>query len=159
MNNAIVKIWEGTKDGIKWFLIQAGVLLAISLLYYLGLYCYSLFSGIGFREVLMSYPLLGRAGAYNWRTGLCLAIPIYSLLFGWWHAFFTKKSQRWTYVFPWLLLMVLLYLHVAHERDWAFQIITVDEYMLAGWMAPVLGILSHSILKRTKAGLDLDGIV
>ena len=77
MNNAIVKIWEGTKDGIKWFLIQACVLLAISLLYYLGLYCYSLFSGIGFREVLMSYPLLGRAGAYNWRTGLCLAIPIY----------------------------------------------------------------------------------
>ena len=69
MNNAIVKIWEGTKDGIKWFLIQAGVLLAISLLYYLGLYCYSLFSGIGFREILMSYPLLGRAGAYNWRTG------------------------------------------------------------------------------------------
>ena len=97
MNNAIVKIWEGTKDGIKWFLIQACVLLAISLLYYLGLYCYSLFSGIGFREVLMSYPLLGRAGAYNWRTGLCLAIPIYSLLFGWWHAFFTKKSQRWTF--------------------------------------------------------------
>jgi len=144
MNNAIVNIWDGTKDGIKWFLIQAGVLLAISLLYYLGLYCYSLFSGIGFREVLMSYPLLGRAGAYNWRTGLCLAIPIYSLLFGWWHAFFTKKSQRWTYVFPWLLLMVLLYLHVAHERDWAFQIITVDEYMLAGWLAPVFGIILHS---------------
>ena len=143
MNNEIVNIWEGTKDGIKWFLIQAGVLLAISLLYYLGLYCYSLFSDIGFREVLMSYPLLGRAGAYNWRTGLCLAIPIYSLLFGWWHAFSTKKSQRWTYVFPWLLLMVLFYLHVAHERDWAFQIITVDEYMLAGWLAPMFGIAAQ----------------
>lgn len=148
MNNAIVKIWEGTKDGIKWFLIQAGVLLAISLLYYLGLYCYSLFSGIGFREVLMSYPLLGRAGAYNWRTGLCLAIPIYSLLFGWWHAFFTKKSQWWTFVFPWLLLMVLFYLHVAHERDWAFQIITVDYYMLAGWLAPAFGAIIQCFCKR-----------
>ena len=98
----------------------------------------------------MSYPLLGRAGAYNWRTGLCLAIPIYSLLFGWWHAFFTKKSQRWTYVFPWLLLMVLFYLHVAHERDWAFQIIMVDEYLLAGWSAPVIGIILHVLCKRTK---------
>ena len=150
MNNAIVKIWEGTKGGIKWFLIQAGVLLAISLLYDLGLYCYSLFSGIGFREVLLSYPLLGRAGAYNWCTGLCLAIPIYSLLFGWWHAFFTKKSQWWTFVFPWLLLMVLFYLHVAHERDWAFQIITVDEYMLAGWLAPVMGIVLHFLCKRAR---------
>ena len=148
MSTTLSKLWKGTKDGVKWILIQAGVLLAIGLLYYLGLLCYSLLTGMEFRE-----------GAYNWRTGLCIAIPIYSLLFGWWHAFFTKKSQRWTFVFPWLLLMVLFYLHVAHERDWAFQIITVDEYMLAGWMAPVLGILSHSILKRTKAGLDLDGIV
>lgn len=150
MNNAIVNIWEGTKDGIKWFLIQAGVLLAISLLYCLELYCYSLFSGIGFREVLMSYPLLGRAGAYNWRTGLCLSIPIYSLLFGWWHAFFPKKEQWWTYVFPWLLLLVLFYLHVAKERDWYFQIITVDEYMLAGWLAPVMGIVLHFLCKRAR---------
>lgn len=158
MSTTLSKLWKGTKDGVKWILIQAGVLLAIGLLYYLGLLCYSLLTGMEFREALISYPI-GGSGAYNWRTGLCIAIPIYSLLFGWWHAFFTKKSQRWTFVFPWLLLMVLFYLHVAHERDWAFQIITVDEYMLAGWMAPVLGILSHSILKRTKAGLDLDGIV
>lgn len=150
MNNAIVKIWKGTKDGIKWFLIQAAVLIAISILYYLGLFCYSLISGIGFREVLMSYPLLGRAGVYNWRTGLCLAIPIYSLLFGWWHAFFPKREQRWTIVFPWLLLQVLFYLHVAQERDWYFQIITVDEYMLAGWLAPVMGIILHVLCKRAK---------
>ena len=151
MNNAIVKIWKGTKDGIKWFLIQAAVLIAISILYYLGFFCYSLISGIGFREVLMSYPLLGRAGAYNWRTGLCLAIPIYSLLFGWWHAFFTKKSQWWTFVFPWLLLMALFYLHVAHERDWAFQIIKVDEYMLAGWLAPLFGLVLHCLLKIVRS--------
>ena len=69
MSTTLSKFWKGTKDGIKWFLIQAGVLLAISLLYYLGLYCYSLFSGIEFREVLMSYPLLGRAGAYNLTIG------------------------------------------------------------------------------------------
>ena len=150
MPTTLSKLWKGTKDGIKWFLIQAGVLLAISLLYYLGLYCYSLFSGIGFREVLMSYPLLGRAGAYNWRTGLCFAIPIYSLLFGWWHAFFPKKEQWWTYVFPWLLLLVLFYLHVAQERDWYFQIITVDEYMLAGWLAPVIGIILHVLCMCAK---------
>lgn len=83
MSTTLSKLWKGTKDGIKWFLIQAGVLLAISLLYYLGLLCYSLLTGMGFREALMSYPI-GGSGAYNWLTGLCVAIPIYSLLFGWW---------------------------------------------------------------------------
>lgn len=147
MSTILSKLWKGTKDGIKWFLIQAGFLLAIGLLYYLGLLCYSLLTDMGFREALMSYPI-GGSGAYNWRTGLCIAIPIYSLLFGWWHAFFTKKSQRWTYVFPWLLLMVLFYLHVAHERDWAFQIITVDHYMLAGWLAPAFGAIIQCFCKR-----------
>ena len=69
MNDAIVKIRKGTKDGVKWFLIQAGILLAIELLYYLGLLCYSRFTDMGFREALMSYPLFGKAGAYSWRTG------------------------------------------------------------------------------------------
>ena len=91
----------------------------------------------------MAYPLFGRVGPYDWQMGLCMSIPIYTLLFGWWHAFFPKKEQWWTYVFPWLLLLVLFYLHVAQERDWYFQVITVDEYMLAGWLAPVMGIILH----------------
>lgn len=83
MSTTLSKLWKGTKDGIKWFLIQAGVLLAIGLLYYLVLLFYSLLTGMGFRKALMSYPI-GGSGAYNWLTGLCIAIPIYSLLFGWW---------------------------------------------------------------------------
>ena len=149
MPTTLSKLWKGTKDGIKWFLIQAGVLLAIGLLYYLGLLCYSLHTGMEFREALISYPI-GGLGAYNWRTGFCMSIPIYSLLFGWWHAFFPKKEQWWTYVFPWLLLLVLFYLHVAQERDWYFQIITVDEYMLAGWLAPVLGIFLQCVLSGDR---------
>ena len=82
MSTTLSKLWKGTKDGVKWILIQAGVLLAIGLLYYLGLLCYSLLTGMEFRETLISYPI-GGSGAYNWRTGLCIAIPIYSLLFGW----------------------------------------------------------------------------
>ena len=46
--------------------------------------------------------------------------------------------------------MVLFYPHVAQERDWYFQVITVDEYMLAGWLAPVMGIILHVLCKRAK---------
>lgn len=145
MNLVLTKVWDGTLKGLKWMMIQFLILICVGLLYHLALLCYSLISDIGFREVLMSFPLFGKAGAYDWRLGLCLAIPIYSLLFGWWHAFFTKKSQRWTYFLPWLLLMAVSYLHVAQERDWYFQIITLDEYMLAGCLAPLFGILLYGI--------------
>lgn len=144
MDSVITKIWDGTKKGLKWIAIQFLVIIAIGLLYYLGLFCYSLFTDMGLREAIMAYPLFGKAGPYDWRVGFCMSIPIYSLLFGWWHAFFPKKEQWWTYVFPWVCLLVLFYLHVAQERDWYFHIIKVDEYILAGWLAPVFGIILHS---------------
>ena len=149
MGSVINKIWDGTKKGLKWIAIQFLVIIAIGLLYYLGLFFYSLFTNMGLREAMMAYPLFGRVGPYDWQVGLCMSIPIYSLLFGWWHAFFPKKEQWWTYLFPWLLLLVLFYLYVAQERDWYFQIITVDEYMLAGWLAPMMGIILHLVLLRS----------
>ena len=151
MDSIITKIWDGTKKGLKWITIQFLVIIAIGLLYYLGLLCYSLFTDMGLREAIMAYPLFGRVGPYDWQIGLCLSIPIYTLLFGWWHAFFPKKEQWWTYVFPWLLLLVLFYLHVAQERDWYFQVITVDEYMLAGWIAPMFGIIIQDIEKLVRS--------
>ena len=150
MDSAITKIWDGTKKGLKWIAIQFLVIMAIELLYYLGLFSYALFTNMGLREAIMAYPLFGKAGFYDWRAGLSMSIPIYTLLFGWWHAFFPGKEQWWTYVFPWLLLLVLFYLHVAQERDWYFQIITVDEYLLAGWMAPVFGIFLQCVLSGDR---------
>ena len=131
MTPIIDKIWAGTKKGLKWIAVQFLVIMAIGLLYYLGLFCYSLLTDMGLREAIMAYPLFGRVGPYDWQVGLCMSIPIYTLLFGWWHAFIPKKEQWWTYVFPWLFLLVLFYLHVAQEREWYFQIITVDEYMVS----------------------------
>ncbi len=150
MGSVINKIWDGTRKCLKWIAIQFLVIMAIELLYYLGLFGYALFTDMDLREALMLYPFLGKAGFYDWRAGLSMFIPIYTLLFGWWHAFFPKREQWWTYVFPWLLLLVLFYLHVAQERDWYFQIITVDEYMLAGWMAPVFGIFLQCVLSGDR---------
>ena len=152
MASTIGRIWGGTKKGLKWIAIQFLVIVAIELLYSLGLVCYSLFTDMGFREAVMTYPLSGKTGLYNWETGLCISIPFYSLLFGWWHAFFPNKKQWWTYLFPWLILLLLFYLHVAQEREWAFRIITVDEYMLAGWLAPLLGIILHCFLSGHVMG-------
>lgn len=65
MESVINKIWDGTKKGLKWIAIQFLVIIAIGLLYYLGLFCYSLFTDTGLREAIMAYPLFGRVGPYD----------------------------------------------------------------------------------------------
>ena len=41
MDSVITKIWDGTKKGLKWIAIQFLVIIAIGLLYYLGLFSYA----------------------------------------------------------------------------------------------------------------------
>ena len=81
-------------------------------------------------------------------AGVLLAIPVYTLLFGWWNAFFPERKHWWTYIIPWLGFMMIFYLHVASGRDWDFQIISVDEYMLGGWLAPMIGRLIQALVAR-----------
>ena len=142
--NAIETIWSGTKKGLKWIAIQYAAVVGLAILYYLGLLVYSLFVDTTVREVLMRSP----HSFYTWQTGVLVAIPIYTLLFSWWNAFFSERRHWWTYIIPWLCFMLIFYLHVASGRDLDFQIISVDEYMLGGWLAPVCGLALHILLFR-----------
>ncbi len=44
------------------------------------------------------------------------------------------------------MIMLLAYLHVVQIRDWYFQIITVDDYMLGMWLAPAFGVVIQTPL-------------
>ena len=82
-------------------------------------------------------------GFYTWRTALGLMIPVCTFLFSFWYVLFPKKKQIQTFFFPYVLLMYLMFMLVASERDWNYKIITVDEYMLTGWLTPLFGALVH----------------
>lgn len=144
MNQTISNIWSGTKKGLKWIAIQYAVIVGLALLYYLGLCVYSFFVDATIREILMQNHLVGHS-FYTWQTGLCIAIPIYTLLFGWWNALFPGRKHWWTYVLPWLVLMVIFLLTVVSARSWQFSMISADEYLLGGWLAPLFGIAVQSI--------------
>ena len=34
----------------------------------------------------------------------------------------------------------MVYLGIVQEHDWNFKIVTIDEYMLMGWLAPLYGL-------------------
>ena len=115
---------------IKWGLIQG--------LFYL---LFSISEGICFG---ISH------NAYNIDMALLIAIPCYTILFAFWYVFFNKKSQCWTFIIPWLILMLLFYLEIAWDRDWNFRIITIDAFMLYGWLSPIFGIITQGICLGIK---------
>jgi hypothetical protein len=131
----LFKLWKGMHYGIKWILIQYLVFLILALVILIP-------TG---RDLVFSF---GRGGspAYNADTGLLVAIPLYTFLFACWHSFFPNMKQCWTYIVPWAMIMLLAYLHVVHIRDWYFQIITVDDYMLGMWLAPAFGVVIQTPL-------------
>ena len=146
MKLTINKLWLGTKKGLKWVAIQYAVIAGLALLYYLGLCVYSLFVDVTVREVLMRNPLIGHS-FYTWQVGVVVAIPIYTLMFGWWNAFFPEQKHWWTYFVPWSVFVAIFFLHVVQGRGWHFKIITVDDYMLGGWLAPLIGLFIHVITR------------
>ena len=147
MNRIIHQFWSGTKKGLKWIAIQYAVIVSLAILYYLGLLVYSLCVDTSIREVLMRSP----HSFYTWQTGVLLAIPAYTMLFGWCKAFFPDRKHWWTYILSWLGFMLFFYLHVASGRNWDFQIISADEYMLGGWLAPGWGFMIQLIFGKPSS--------
>lgn len=143
MNSIWKTFWQGIKNTVKWIVIQYLVIGLAILIYEAGLYFYSLKTGDTMRHLLSMYPL-GSHGLYSFDVALLLAIPFYTTLFAFWQSFF-EKGKRWTYVFPWIIWMAIMFLIVAGGQEWRFKIITIDEYLLGGWLAPIYGISIQSL--------------
>ena len=43
-----------------------------------------------------------------------------------------------------------VYLEIAKGLDWNYKIITVDDFMLAGWLSPLFGALLQGIILLKK---------
>ncbi len=156
MKQLMTKLWQAVKDSIKWILIQFAIIFAVVLLHRGGLYIWSLFSDYGFKELLLSHPI-GSHSAYGWDNALLIAIPIYTILFSIWHTFINKKNQWWTILIPWTIYLCWVYLDIAKGLDWNIKIITVDEYILAGWLSPLYGALLQGLIiffQRKKAAKE-----
>ena len=138
------KLLIGIKLTAKWLLIQ--------FLFYLiyGLIDYAL------EQLLFGWNF--RRDFTIW--GLWLGVNLNTVLFAFWHAFFDKKRQWWTIIFPWLILLGLtLYLRI-DDRNFRWD--PFDHYLILAWISPLFGItiqcIWYGIKHIIKMNKDIDAV-
>lgn len=127
MDNCGNKILVGLKLTAKWWLIQ--------LLFII------IYGGIDYMLSKMLFGWNFRGDFTIW--GLWFGVIINTVLFAFWHAFFEKKRQWWTIIFPWLILLVLTLLLRIHDSN--FRWVPFDHYLLLSWISPLFGFTIQCI--------------
>ena len=92
--------------------------------------------------------------------GLWFGVALNTVLFAFWHAFFDKKRQWWTIIFPWLILLGLtLYLRI-DDRNFRWD--PFDHYLILAWISPLFGItiqcIWYGIKHIIKMNKDIDAV-
>lgn len=133
----VSKFLMGTITGIRFFFIQLFLWIAIELFLYLAFGYIHNWGGFGTLALALQMCML-----------------VYTMLFSWFYSFVSIRHCLKTAFMPYLLYASLVYLGIVGENDWNFQIVTIDEYMLMGWLVPVYGLFVLVFKKAIKKGLS-----
>ncbi len=68
-----------------------------------------------------------------------ICIVAYLVIFYTYYKVFPRKKLKRAWV-PYLLHIVGVYLFIVSENGWYFSIVTIDRYMLLGWLLPLCGV-------------------
>ncbi len=77
-----------------------------------------------------------RFGILGLSINIC--IVAYLVIFYMYYKVFPRKKLKRVWV-PYLLYISGVYLYIVSENDWSFSIVTIDSYMLLGWLQPLCG--------------------
>ena len=144
MNSIGKKLLTGIKLTAKWWLIQ--------LLFYI-IY--------GQIDYALGHLLWGWNSCRDFTAnGIWWGVEWNTVLFAFWHAFFDKKRQWWTIIFPWLILLgLLLYLRI-DDRNFRWD--PFDHYLILAWISPLFGItiqcIWYGIKHLIKMNKDIDAV-
>ncbi len=125
--NILMRFFRQTVLGLRFFFIQLLVWIVLDVLMQLfGFHYY--WGRFGFLAMALQFCML-----------------VYSLLYSWFYAFVPLKYFFKTAFIPYLVYMLLVYLGIVFEHDWNFKIVTIDDYMLMGWLIPIYGAFLYCI--------------
>lgn len=117
----LLKFLTGTIKGIKFFFIQIFTWVVIETFFYLlGYNCH-----------------WGRFGILALSLQIC--ILTYTMLYSWFYSFAPVRLKNM--LIPYIIYAGSVYLGIVQEHNWNFKIVTIDEYMLLGWFAPLYGLV------------------
>lgn len=124
----LLKFLVGTIKGIKFFFIQIFAWVVIE----------TFFSLLGYN--------------CHWRMlalSLQICILSYTMLYSWFYSFAPVKLKNIFVLY--IIYASSVYLEIVQNHNWNFKIVTIDEYMLLGWFAPLYGLvilISKAKIKR-----------
>lgn len=122
----------------KWWLIQFLFVIIYGVLDYV------------LSEVLMGWNTHGDLTSW----GLWYGVALNTVLFAFWHAFFDKKSQWWTIIFAWIILLGLtLLLRIGDDN---FRWAPLDHYLMLVWLSPLFGITIQCIWYGIKHLININ---
>ena len=82
---------------------------------------------------LLVTPLVPSSRFSLLRLSVDVCIVAYLLIFCTYYKVFPRKKLKRFWI-PYLLYMIGVYLYIVSENDWDFSIVTIDYYMLLGWL-------------------------
>lgn len=78
-----------------------------------------------------------RFGILGLSVNIC--IVAYLVIFYTYYKVFPRKKLKRAWV-PYLLHVTGVYLFIVSENNWHFSIVTIDHYLLLGWLMPLCGV-------------------
>lgn len=113
----------------------------------------------GVRQWLLQYMLflmgckivqLFGESVYFGRFGLegiiiVLCMFLYTMLYYCFKAFAPRLHPLLQIIIPYILYALMVYCEIVMENDWNFKIVTIDYYMLEGWLMPLYSLMIISL--------------
>jgi len=89
-------------------------------------------------EMIDCYLAFGKFGAEGFIIVICTLL--YSMLYYWFKAFARCLRSLLQIVIPYILYALLVYLEIVSINNWNFKRVTIDYYMLFGWLIPLYSL-------------------
>lgn len=119
----LAKIYNGTMRGLRFFIVQMFVWMAIYL-----------------ASCVILLPGRGEFGGMYLMMSLQMCIFAYSMIFSLFYSLASFKHDSRSFFIPYILYASLVYLGIVEANNWNFKMVTIDDYMIMGWLAPLYGL-------------------
>ena len=93
----------------------------------------------------------GRFGLEGLIMILCMLL--YTMLFYWFKTFASHLSPLLQVIIPYIPYVIMVYLYIVSKNDWNFKRVTIDCYMLEGWLMPLYSLMIIGLERTVKKRL------
>ena len=85
------------------------------------------------------YLYFGRFGIEGYYM-IC-GMLLYTMLFYWFKTFASHLRPLLQVIIPYIPYVIMVYLYIVSKNDWNFKRVTIDYYMMEGWLMPLYSLM------------------